>query len=117
MPIFPPTDKFPEPPLWATYAPSRSSSKAFKMHSTLGLVKTSVNGLMEWHGFKGVWVYEWCDDEELGAGWVERFHVAPGADKNTHPLWQTKQKPKKRLTAVPQHTIDKTIASILKSAT
>jgi len=96
----------------------------FKAHASISHVKISLNGRASGptrsHVVNGVnvyeapleesWVYEWVVDD-LGEGWVERFHINVGDFKSSHPLWLFKEKPR-QVRPVSQEALDQTIASI-----
>lgn len=109
---------FPEPHNFATFILTRTPQ--FKTHRHLSQAKNALSGKMTYRGGRSysagcdMWVYEW-DAEELR--WVETFHIPIGAIRETHPLWEKGVKrPKKAQAEVPQKVIDKTIDSILRSA-
>lgn len=117
----PDPSKFPEHARWATYIQARNPE--FKLHSTLALAKNAITYKMNAQRTQtvmtlahGAYVYEWVDDPEMGGGsWVERFHVARGDVKETHPLWKYVDNKPKKVPEVPEATIAKTIESILSA--
>lgn len=123
----PEPENFPRQPRWATWI--RGRNPQFKPHSHLGLAKNALSGrpLRRAHGrharlngkkiyeyqLEGGYVYEWVVDD-LGEGWVERFHIEAGTYKSEHPLWKSSES-ERPVRPPSQAAIDKAIASIQES--
>lgn len=112
-PPVPDVTKFPSPPMWATWLQFRNPS--FKPHNTLAQAKNAVSNQLDNNQVMGLEngarVYEWVTDD-LGDRWVERFYIAKGDRKDTHPFWKFKASAKKAR-GVTDAAVQKAIDSIM----